>query len=913
MSDSQQTTLTGRRLGAYQVHERIGAGGMGDVYRARDTRLGRDIALKALPAAFTDDPERLARFEREARVLAAMNHPNIATIYGIEESPAPGEGPVRALVMELVEGTTLAERLAHGPVSVREALAIAKQIADALEAAHEKGVVHRDLKPANVMLTPAGVAKVLDFGIAKVAVAASAGGAAARSIAGDLTSEGMIIGTAAYMSPEQAQGQAVDRRTDIWAHGCVLYELLTGEQAFRGQTVPDTLVAILAGEPNWDAVPAATPPGVRRLLRRCLEKDPRRRLRDIGDAQLELEEALSEAASEDRPAPHARVTRRTAVGALLGAAAGAIGGAVAVGRFRTDATPRSLARFAIALPDTASFSASFNKRIAISPDGAHLAFNVTLRGTANTLLVRPLGELELKPAAEGARGVPFFSPDGQWLAYFATDAPWRMRKVALSGGAPVNICALENFAGATWGADDMIYFVAAVPGGLVRVPAGGGEPMSVLDVRFDSGERLFKFPHALPGAHAILLTVGTVDTESFDEASIAVFSPRTGAKRILVEGGTAPAYSPSGHLVYARNGDLLAVRFDPARLEVSGRPFTVLEGVLMSRTTGPANFDISASGDLAYVPGRAVGGARTVHWVNRSGHAEQLPLPPRSYLHPRLAPDDTRLAVEIEGSDHDLYLYDFRSGVLSKLTTDGTSHWPVWSPDGRRIGYRSGPMGKFRLFQIPADRSGPAEALPSAGVSQSPGSYSPDGRAIAYTTNLMTGGVPKVAVALLDGDRAPQQLDETRYAQGSPRFSPDGRYLAYCANESGRSEVYAQAFPGPGPKVQVSSDGGTDPVWRRDGRELFYRSGERMMAIPVSTAPVFSAGRPQELWRGPYSHGASSSCGAPGLTASNYDVTADGRRFLMIRDDDVEAETSREIVVVQRWAAELTRLARAAD
>ena len=399
-----------------------------------------------------------------------------------------------------------------------------------------------------------------------------------------------------------------------------------------------------------------------------------------------------------------------------------------------------------------------------------------------------------------------------------------------------------------------------------------------------------------------------MDAESFDDAQIAVVSLRKGEKRVLVEGGTCPCWSPSGHLIYARSGNLFAVPFDINRLEVTGQPSMVLEGVLMSRSSGVANFDISATGDLVYLPGPAVGDARTLHWVDRSGRAEPLPLPARSYLHPRLSPDATRLAIEVEGSDHNVYVYDFRSGVLSNITTDGVSHWPVWSPDGQRIGYRSGPMGRFQLFEVAADRSGPAQQVLGPGISQSPGSYSPDGRAIVLTMNVNTAAPPKVAVVPLEGDRTPRPLDDSRFAQGSPKFSPDGRHLAYCSNESGRPQVYVQAFPGPGPKIQVSSEGGTDPVWRRDGRELFYRNGDSMIVVPVVTEPTFAAGRPQQLWKASYSHGMSSSCGAPGLTSSNYDVTADGQRFLMVRDDDIEKEGSREIILVQGWAGELSRL-----
>jgi serine/threonine-protein kinase len=372
---------------------------------------------------------------------------------------------------------------------------------------------------------------------------------------------------------------------------------------------------------------------------------------------------------------------------------------------------------------------------------------------------------------------------------------------------------------------------------------------------------------------------------------------------VLIEGGCNPRFCPSGHIVYARNGNLLAVPFDIDRLQVTGQPFTVIEGVMMSRNTGLSNFDIAANGDLLYVPGAADGGARTLHWVDRSGRAEKLPLPPRSYLHPRISPDGRKLAFEIEGSTHDVFVYDFASDVLTNITLDGISHWPIWSPDGQRIGYRSGPMGKFQLFQVAADRSRPAERLGVNVKSATAESYHPSGRAMAFTETSY--GKPRIAVLSLDGDPKPQPLDEVAFAQGSPKFSPDGRWLAYCTNESGRPEVYIKAFPGPGAKVQVSNAGGIDPVWRRDGRELFYRNGDRMMAVTVTPGDAFVGGRPVELWRGPYSPGMSTSCGAPGLTSSNYDVTPDGQRFLMIRDEDDLRTTSRSLVLVMNFAREM--------
>lgn len=903
--------IIGRHIGVYRVDALLGAGGMGQVYRAHDTRLERDVAIKILPNAFAGDPARLARFQREARTLASLNHANIGAIHGVEEvAVSTGDSEVRrpALILELVDGETLADRLGRGPISLTEAVSIAGQIAAALSAAHERGITHRDLKPANVKITADGNVKVLDFGLAKATTPDSSGADLTQAVTlSAQTQDGLILGTPAYMSPEQARGQAVDARTDIWAFGCVLFEMLTGAMTFSGGTISDTIAAILDREPAWDRLPASTPPLLTRLLCRCLEKDPRRRLRDIGDARADLDDAFAPAAPSEMM-PVRGMTRRTALGAIAGAVVGAASaGAFAVSRYRGE-TPRRLTRFEVPVGKGSLFNPSFNKRIAISPDGKTIACNALQPGGGNQIFIRLLDELALKQL-EGVRaGIPFFAPQGQWLGYMAA-VEGQLRKVSLGGGAPITISKLpgSGIAGATWAEADTIYLVPDNPGGLSRISAAGGEVVEVARLDFEKGERLFKYPHALPGGKAILLTLATADSESFDDARIAVVSTATGEKKVLVEGGTCPCFLRSGHVIYARGGDLLAVSFDPARLEVAGQPFKVLEGVLMSRNTGVANFDVAASGDLVYMPGEADGGARTLYLVGRDGKAEKLPLPPRSYLHPRISPDGGQLAIEVEGSSHDIFAYDFKSGVLSNLTADGVSHWPIWSADGKWIGYRSGPMGRFKLWQIPADRSGPARQVAAEGESQSAESYSPDGKAIVYT--VMAQGTPgRIAVLPLDGSSKPQPLDDTRYAQGSPKFSPDSRWIAYCAAESGRPQVYVKAFPGPGPKIQVSNDGGTDPVWKRTGGELFYRRDDSMMAVPVSTTPTFSAGRAQELWKGRYSPGMSSSCGGPGLTSSNYDVTPDGQHFLMIKDDDQDSVTSDRLIVVQAWDDEVRRL-----
>jgi serine/threonine-protein kinase len=899
--DNGSGSLVGRRVGVYDVQALIGAGGMGEVYRARDTRLGRDVALKILSREFTVDRDRLARFEREARLLAALNHPHIATLYGVAEA-----GDTEALVLELVDGPTLAERLEQGPLSIPETVLIARQVAEALEAAHERSIVHRDLKPGNIKVTSDEVVKVLDFGLAKeTGVEVGSGLSQVPTITVNRTHDGIVLGTPAYMSPEQARGQPVDKRADIWAFGCVLFEMLSGRRAFAGDTVSDTIAAILDREPAWDALPRATPRALHRLLRRCLEKESRDRLRDIGDARIELEEASAgEDASGGQPGG---VTRRTAIGALLGAAVGAAATGGLVSRRYRGTVSRRLTRFAIALPEGQTLSAGFFPRLAMAPDGSGIYALIGAAGASSGYL-RSLSDLESRLLKDVA-GNSFFSPDGRWLGYFCPSPP-SMRKLPLTGGAPTTIfprAAATGNSGATWTDDDTIYFVSELPGGLMSVSASGGQPKEVLKIDANRDERMLKFPSVLPGRSELLYTVATKDSESFDDAQIAVLSIRTGRTKVLVEGGTHPKYLASGHLVYARNGKLLAVRFDPDRLEVSGQPVTVIEGVLMSRNTGAANFDVSASGDLVYASGGCEGGARTLHWVDRDGHAEALTLPARSYLHPRISPDARKLAIEIEGVNHDCYIYEFATGVLSNITADGVSHWPLWSPDGRTIGYRSGAMGHYRLWQVPADRSRPPEQVPATGFSQNAESYSPNGHDIAYTATDPNSPARVVTVPL-QGDRTPQPLDNSKYAEGSSKFSPDGRWLAYCSMEPGKPQVYVQAFPAPGAKIQISNDGGTDPVWKRDGGELFYRNGDSMMAVPISTASGSPAGRPQELWKGRYSHGMSSSCGPPGVSSSNYDVTADGQRFLMIKDDDQDKATSKQIIVVLGWADEVRRL-----
>jgi eukaryotic-like serine/threonine-protein kinase len=899
--------MVSQTLGHYRIEEELGAGGMGVVYRATDGKLGRQVAIKVLPEVFARHPERLTRFEREARMLAALNHPNIAAIHGLEEC-----GGVHYLVLELVPGLTLAQRIAQGPLPFEEAFGVSRQITEALEAAHEKGIVHRDLKPANVKITPEGKVKVLDFGLAKALDAPSTGGtnsSESPTVTAQRTEIGKVMGTAAYMSPEQARGRPVDKRTDIWAFGCVLFEALTGRQAFAGETMSDCLAAVLAGEPDWDALPASTPSNVRALLRRCLEKDPRRRLRDVGDAGIELEEALP--ARDSRPLAEAQTQPEPKRGMPAGMAIGFVAGAVVLGLathpWRQDVAPRPVIRFSIPLAPNEEIRSSNSPNVTISPDGIRVAYASWQAGrTGQVVSIRAMDGQEAKAVKDAAGGVPFFSPDSKSLG-FLHGVSQTIRALALSGGAPLTVTSTDAIAGASWGEDGNIVWGFF---DLLSVPATGGPAKTLLKADLKSQERFYRQPWHLPGGKAILFTVVTDGIESYDDAKIGVLSLDSSQKKILIEGGMCPRYSPTGHLVYARAGSLLAVPFDVKKLAVTGQPFHVLDGVFMSASTGMAAFAISANGDLAYAAGPVAAAGRLPVWVDRQGAAKALPLPPRAYLHPRFSPDDRQVVMEIESPTHDSYSYDTSRETLTRCSFDGRTHWPIWTAGGERIAFRSGRTALMSIWSTPADRSGEDERLtPVDGYMQTPESVSPDGRAMLFTQRSAETGAD-IFVLPLTGDRRARPLLQSKFDEGAPKFSPDGNWVAYCSNESGKPEVYVTPYPGPGPKVLVSTDGGSDPVWRRKGGELYFRRGTQMMVVQVTTQPKLTLSKPRVLWDGAYMHGTSSSCGGPGVTSSNYDVSADGERFVMI-EERTQDVVSRQVNVVVGWAEELKRAAQA--
>ena len=888
--------MTGSSFGNYRVEEQIGKGGMGVVYRAIDTKLGRSVAIKVLPDECAKDPARRARFEREARLLAALNHTHIAAIHGLEEFDG-----VCALVLEYVPGDTLDKRLSSGPLPLKEALKICVQIADALESAHAKGIIHRDLKPANVKITPEESVKVLDFGLAKALEQGPVTTGPDDSTALE-TQANVVMGTPAYMSPEQAQAKPLDRRADVWAFGCILYELLAGRRAFPGATPSEVLAAVLAKDPEWKALGKEVPGRVRLLLRRCLEKDPQKRLRDIGDARLELEEVLSGAVveGEETPAKRRPLWPALVAGLLIGAAA--MGAWMWIQSRRTP--PLQVARFEVPLPQGHMQRVTWNPQIMFTRDGSAVTYLATLPDGSITVFRRPLDSLDISRLTDMKRfGTIVFSPDGKWIAW-RDDPSTELRKIGAGGGAPVTLTTTDMFSRGDWGTDKYIYFTERYPAAISRIPENGGEKEPV--TKLDAARQEFVHKHAqiLPGGRAIIFTVVSAGMESYDDASVELHVLGTKQRKVLVQGGFCARYSPSGHVVYARAGSLYAVPFDIGRFEVTGPSIKVADGVLMSTNVGSAYFDVSPKGALAYAAGVAEGGKRTLVWVDRQGKAEPLALPQRSYLFPRISPDQKTLAVEIEGPTHNLYIYDFARTVMTKMTTDGLSHAPVWTPDGKQLCYRSWKAGTMTMWRMPADRSGPEERLTSIGAWQSPVSVSPDGRYLAFNQGMMP---PAVFVLSLDGSGKPQPLVKSSFSEASAKFSPDGKWVAYCSNESGKPEVFVRPWPGPGPKIQISSEGGTDPLWTRKGDEIFYRNADKMMVVAVSLAGGFQAGKPRLLWEGHYSHGMSSSCGPPGVSSGNYDITADGRRFLMVKDNDQDV-FSTKLVVVVNWARELTEL-----
>jgi serine/threonine-protein kinase len=920
------------RLGAYEVVSLLGEGGMGEVYRARDTKLGRDVALKILPEAFTLDGARIARFRREAHVLASLNHPNIAAIYGFEDS-----GSTHALVLELVEGPTLADRIAKGPLPLDEARPIAKQIAEALEAAHEQGIIHRDLKPANIKVRSDGTVKVLDFGLAKAIEAGGAeqAGGAGREIPSMsptitspaiMTGVGMILGTAAYMAPEQARGRHVDRRADIWAFGAVLFEMLTGSQAFPGQDIPHVLARVIEREPDWSTLPASLPPALVTYVRRCLVKDPRERVRDIGDVRLALDGAfelpaqriVESAATAPTVVPAPRWRR---VGAYLAAllAGAAVTAAAAWVVARTRAQPLQPVRFALVPPPTAALTVGGNERtIAISPDGTHIVYRGSGgSGSTPLLLARAIDQLDARPIATIPRGFrePFLSPDGQWVGFFLQG---EIRKVSINGGPSIAIA--KNSAaprGASWGPDGTIIFATNdAATGLLSVPAGGGEPTVLTTPDTAHGAVDHVFPSILPGGAAVLYTV--TSTGQPENAQIAVLDLKSGQSKILIRGGSQAEYLESGHLIYAAAGTLRAVRFDLKRLEVVSDPVPLIEQVLTPAVSGEAMFAISRTGTLVYVPsGPGTGSSgppRSLVWVDRHGKEEAINAPPRAYTNPRLSPDDTRIAIDVFDQENDIWTWDLGRQTLTRLTFDpGLDRYPVWTADGRAIIYSSQRAGAPNLFRQSADGTGAAERLTTTSTmaeADAPTSVSPDGTRMVLELAGEGGRRDDIFLLPLAGKAQAVPLIRTTFDERNAEISPDGRWIAYESNESGQYQIYVRPFPNvDSGRWQISNGGGSCPAWARNGRELFYLDqAGALTGVPVqASGTTVAAGTPTKILEPRYFRPS----GDIGNTARTYDVSRDGR-FLMVKDTEGSRDQNAppaSMVVAVNWIEELKRLA----
>jgi len=933
----------GTRLGHYEILAPLGAGGMGEVYRALDTRLKRQVAIKILPSVQATS-DGVARFEREAELLASLNHPNIAQIYGVVDAAVDdvndpgvaasdlrleerGVPALHGLVMELVEGPTLADRITEGPIPLNEALAIARQIAAALEAAHDQAIIHRDLKPANIKVDHEGTVKVLDFGLAKLvapgeqnprpdpATTPTFSQSPTLISPAAMTGVGMILGTAAYMSPEQARGRAVDRRSDVWAFGAVLYEMLTGTRAFEGDDVADVIAAVMKSTPDWKALPPDVPVGVGSLIKGCLEKDRKARIGDLAVARFVLAtDARAMASTASTPALTRSRWRDVLPWALATMAVGA-----AIGWL----IPRSAGRDALVtqlqtgvapadqLVNSIASTRPSRTAMAISPDGRSLVF-AGMRGNTRQLFSRSLDRAEATPipGTEGAAG-PLFSPDGAWIAFWTeTRGDNTIKKIPVAGGPSVSIpnSVTGRGFGASWGEDGTIFY--ATRPGIFKVSSSGGMPEAI--TKPSAGERHL-LPHVLPGGKALLFTSVTT---GWDTANILLRSLDGGEPRVLIQGGTDARYVNTGHILYMKLGTLMAVPFDIASLQITGPPVALIEGVMHAINapngndeTGAGQFAVSPAGTMAYMLG-GVGKflESSFVWVDRKGGAQPLDAAPvRPYLFPRLSPAGDKIAVGIRsgvGRGTDLWLYDVVRGAPTRVTFDGAGN-AVWSPDGKRLAVfmNVGPKTSG-LYTVAADGSGSPEAVNTVEGPQTPASWTSSPNRLAL---LGQGSPSRVWLVPMQADAKPTMFLESRFNLAYPEFSPDGRWIAYVSNESGAQEVYVQPYPGPGEKVRVSTNGGFEPLWSRDGRELFFRAAtterQQFFSAPVTSVSPFRTATPRLLFENTTFEYDST------VPIRSWDVSLDGQRFLLLRYAPSTDRPVTSMQIVLNWTEELKRRA----
>jgi eukaryotic-like serine/threonine-protein kinase len=901
--------MIGTKLGQYEITSHLGTGGMGEVYQATDTRLGRSVAIKFLPEGFSHDGERVARFQREARVLASLNHPNVAAIYGVDEVSGR-----HFLVMELVPGETLEERIRRGALPLAEALLIAKQIAEGVEQAHEAGIVHRDLKPANIKITADDKVKVLDFGLAKTNQLEQSDVSQSMSptLTMSATSAGVIMGTAAYMSPEQARGRPVDRRADIWAFGVVLFRMLSGGRIFEGDTVTETLAKIIEREPEWEQLPASTPPPLRKLLQRCLTKNPKNRLQAIGDARIVIQELIEKPEQAEQPQVIERIGTYPLWTRVLpwAVAAVCLAGAVLLWLWPSAPAPdRPVLQFDYPLPATNFLAHNNRHAVEVSRDGRRVAFIAAAQGMPRRIFVRSLDQ-PAETAIAGTEGATnlTFSPDSNWLAF---QQGQQIKKVALSGGAPVvvvenlNLAQDVNFGGAgfTWGTNGTIVFPNTLGVGLSMVRDVGGKPEEFTTLDEAAHEASHRLPHFLPDGSAVLFTVVRFSAVAPDwsRAQVWVKSVKTGGRKLLVEDAVDARYAGENTLIFARRGKLFAIPFDVSTLSIRGKEVQVVDGVTQSEYgqaavtwTGAAQYSLAANGDLFYAPGSIEPPLLSaLVWVDRTGKPTPVAGMRNMFrFGARILPDGVRLASSELYLNKDIWIFDSTRGTEDRATYEGQNAFPIWAPDGSRFAFRSDREGPQKIYVSSLANPREAKRLTS-GPFDVPSSWTPDGKELLFTRGYASlGGNTDVYAVSIDQPDKLRPILATPADERFPELSPDGKWLAYTSNDAGRPELYVQPYPGPGMRVTITSGGAADPAWSKKGNELFYRLGNQIMAVPFTVAgESFRPGKPVALFE-------QGSLGSGTTVRATYDVAADGRFLLNQPIPDAAQERSRRMAPV---------------
>jgi eukaryotic-like serine/threonine-protein kinase len=883
---------SGTKLGPYEIQSLLGAGGMGEVYRARDTRLDRTVAVKILPQGLADTPEVRHRFEREARAVSSLNHPHICALYDVGNQDG-----VEYLVMEYIEGETLAKRLENGPLATIELLRYAIEVADALDRAHRQGVIHRDLKPGNIMLTKSG-AKLLDFGLAKASPPPLAGDfssspTVSRPLIGKaqtdaLTAQGTIVGTYQYMSPEQLEGGEADARSDIFSFGSVLYEMATAKKAFSAKSTASLIAAILKEQPRpISELQPMAPPALERVVKTCLEKDPDERWQNAGDLKRELGWIASAGSQAGIPAPVVAKRKKRdraiwiSVGVLLALAAAYLFWQSGV--WQRTATPVHLS---VALPAGKVLVNDSTDPLAISPDGSAIVYSARGDDRKRQLYMRKLGSFESTPISgtEEAR-CPFFSPRGEWVGFVSED--YKLKKISLRGGSPVEVADHAGPIGASWSDDDTIYYIKSFASGMYAVPAAGGPPKQMTQTGSTPDDRGHLWPNVLPGKNGVIFTVWT--GRSLNDARIEVLSFSSGKRKVLIEGGTNARYIPGGYLAYARNGTLFVVGFDPKRMELKGTPVPVTEGIMTGASNGDATFAVSNNGTLVFEPGGFVAFQRNLVWLDRTGKSTNIAEGVKPYSSPAISPDGKRIALTLEGSSFDVWVYDLERDAFTKSSFGADDYEPFWSPDGKMLAYTSSKSGNMQVYVKHGVVQGDETMVTDGTEFRTLFGWTPDGRELIVSRENKETGADIYAVAV-GGDHKPRPLVVAPFNQGEASVSPDGKWLAYVSDESGQPEVFVQAMNDPNIRAQISSEGGRAPRWARSGNELFFRAQDGLMSVKFVPGTTLNPAKPVKLFEDKRHW-------------SGYDVAADGRFVVAVEADD--KATGSQLNVILHWFEEL--------